>query len=665
MATALKTTSASKRELLELCKKQEVNFLRLQFTDILGVNKNVEVPESQFDKALEGDIMFDGSSIEGFVRIEESDMVLKPDLDTFRVLPYDDEGGRIARLICDIYNPDGSSFAGCTRQALQRQIAAAKALGYEMMAGAEAEFFIFQLDASGEPTTDTHDHGGYFDQTPVDRAAEIRRLIIRDLVSMGFEVEAGHHEVAPGQHEIDFRYTVALETADNLATFRFIVRNVAYRHGFLATFMPKPIFGQNGSGMHTHQSLFKGGKNAFHDPAGKWELSATAIQYVAGLLKHARGFCAVTNPLVNSYKRLVPGYEAPTNVAWSQRNRSPLVRDPHQRRPVALRPGNVGRGLVPGHQPLVAVHERVGHGAEAARVLQQPRHVLNRGRRELPLPGGIVEGVLPALEEGLVRVHPGAVLAKDRLGHEGGKEPVAVGDVADDEPERRQVVRGLEGDRVAEIDFVLPRCDFVVTRLDLEPHRHQVPDDEAPDLLGPVHRGLIEVATVIMGVGGGLAARVELEDEELRFGARHHLVAQRLRRRDLPLQRLARASRERRPVGVVDVADEPGDAPPLVVVRQHPERVEVGLQDHVRLLDPHEPLDRRAVEHDVALERLVELALGHFDVLVDAQDVGELEAQEVDFLLLAELEQLALAGAGGLEGGGHRGIEAGEDGRGR
>jgi glutamine synthetase len=331
MATALKTVGASKRDLLEVCKKQGINFLRLQFTDILGVNKNVEVPESQFDKALEGDIMFDGSSIEGFVRIEESDMVLKPDLDTFRVLPYDDEGGRVARLICDIYNPDGSSFAGCTRQALKRQITKAKGLGYEMMAGVEAEFFIFQLDASGDPTTVTHDKGGYFDQTPVDRAEEIRRLIIRDLVSMGFEVEAGHHEVAPGQHEIDFRYTEALETADNLATFRFIVRNVAYRHGFLATFMPKPIFGQNGSGMHTHQSLFKGEKNAFHDPKGKWELSDTAFQYVAGLLTHARGFCAVTNPLVNSYKRLVPGYEAPTNVAWSMRNRSPLVRIPDRR----------------------------------------------------------------------------------------------------------------------------------------------------------------------------------------------------------------------------------------------------------------------------------------------------------------------------------------------
>src|SRR6266581_5304804 len=188
MATALKTTGASKRELLELCKKQEVNFLRLQFTDILGVNKNVEVPESQFDKALEGDIMFDGSSIEGFVRIEESDMVLKPDLDTFRVLPYDDEGGRVARVLCDIYNPDATPFAGCPRQTLKKQIARAQALGYEVMVGVEAEFFIFQLNASGNPTTETHDSGGYFDLTPVDRAEEIRRLIVRDMVSMGFEV---------------------------------------------------------------------------------------------------------------------------------------------------------------------------------------------------------------------------------------------------------------------------------------------------------------------------------------------------------------------------------------------------------------------------------------------------------------------------------------------
>ncbi|HEV8266238.1 MAG TPA: type I glutamate--ammonia ligase [Gemmatimonadales bacterium] len=320
-----------KAKILELADRMNVKFMRLQFTDILGVIKNVEIPDRQFAAALDGAIMFDGSSIEGFVRIEESDMVLKPDLDTFRVLPYDDEGGKVARVICDIYNPDGSSFAGCTRQALKRQIAKAAALGYEMMAGVEAEFFIFQLNASGDPTTETHDRGGYFDLTPVDRAEEIRRLIVKDLVSMGFEVEAGHHEVAPGQHEIDFRYAEALETADNLATFRFVVRNVAYRHGFLATFMPKPIFGQNGSGMHTHQSLFKKGVNAFHDPQGQWELSDVALAYIAGLLTHARGFCAVTNPLVNSYKRLVPGYEAPVNVAWSMRNRSPLIRIPDRR----------------------------------------------------------------------------------------------------------------------------------------------------------------------------------------------------------------------------------------------------------------------------------------------------------------------------------------------
>jgi glutamine synthetase len=326
-----KTAGATKGDILARCEEQDVAFLRLQFTDILGINKNVEVPRSQFEKALDGDVMFDGSSIEGFVRIEESDMLMKPDLDTFRVLPHADRGGKVARVICDIYNPDGTSFAGCTRQALKRQIARAKQLGYEMMAGVEAEFFIFQLDAKGAPTTETHDQGGYFDLTPVDRAEEIRRLIIQDLVAMGFEVEAGHHEVAPGQHEIDFRYAEALETADNLATFRFLVREVAYRHGFLATFMPKPIFGQNGSGMHTHQSLFSGGENAFHDAKATWQLSPTALSYIAGLLTHARGFCAVTNPLVNSYKRLVPGYEAPVNVAWSMRNRSPLVRIPDKR----------------------------------------------------------------------------------------------------------------------------------------------------------------------------------------------------------------------------------------------------------------------------------------------------------------------------------------------
>ncbi|MEP6572486.1 MAG: glutamine synthetase family protein [Gemmatimonadota bacterium] len=320
-----------KADVLKLTRDFGVDFLRLQFTDILGINKNVEVPGSQFEKALDGEIMFDGSSIEGFVRIEESDMLLKPDLDTFRILPYDDQGGRVARLLCDIYRPDEQPFEGCPRLTLKRQIERARKLGYTMMAGCEAEFFLFERGPGGGFTTQTHDDGSYFDLTPLDRGEEIRRVIVQDLEMMGFEVEAAHHEVAPGQHEVDFKYADALATADNIATFRFVVRNVANRVGFVASFMPKPIQGQNGSGMHTHQSLFKGNDNAFFDPKAENGLSKIALSYIEGLLEHARGFCAITNPLINSYKRLVPGYEAPVNVAWSMRNRSPLVRIPDRR----------------------------------------------------------------------------------------------------------------------------------------------------------------------------------------------------------------------------------------------------------------------------------------------------------------------------------------------
>ncbi|MCZ6917060.1 MAG: type I glutamate--ammonia ligase [Gemmatimonadetes bacterium] len=328
---ALETAGAAADHILGLTETFEVDSLRLQFTDVTGINKNVEVPKSQFGKALAGDILFDGSSIEGFVRIEESDMLLKPDLETFRILPYDDEGGRVARLICDIFHADHTSFAGCPRLTLKRQVAEAAQLGYSMMAGCEAEFFLFKLDEHGRPSLDTHDQGGYFDLAPVDKAEPLRRLIVRDLEMLGFEVEAGHHEVAQGQHEIDFKYADAVTTADNLATFKFVVRNVAYRHGYLATFMPKPIAGANGSGMHTHQSLFQGDTNAFFAPNTEYQLSRAGLSYIAGLLKHARGIVAVTNPLVNSYKRLVPGYEAPTNVAWSMRNRSPLIRIPEKR----------------------------------------------------------------------------------------------------------------------------------------------------------------------------------------------------------------------------------------------------------------------------------------------------------------------------------------------
>jgi glutamine synthetase len=325
------TTGANRKDILELAEKFNVGFMRLQFTDILGVNKNVEIPASQFEKALDGDIMFDGSSIEGFVRIEESDMLLKPDFDTFRLFPWGDPENRICRLICDINRPDGTPFDGDPRTVLRQVIARASANGYTMNAGMEAEFFLFRPAADGEPSTTTHDVGGYFDLAPADLGEEARRAMVAVLEQMGFEVEAAHHEVAHGQHEIDFRYADALRTADNIATFRFVVKHVAQQFGLLASFMPKPIFGQNGSGMHTHQSLFKGKENAFWDPKAEWELSKVGLHYIGGLLKHARGMCAITNPLVNSYKRLVPGFEAPVNVAWSMRNRSPLIRVPDRR----------------------------------------------------------------------------------------------------------------------------------------------------------------------------------------------------------------------------------------------------------------------------------------------------------------------------------------------
>jgi glutamine synthetase len=318
-------------EILKTVEKENVRFLRLQFTDIMGQVKNVEVPRNQFDKALDGQVLFDGSSIEGFVRIEESDMLLVPDLKTFRVFPWSSNSGKTARLICDIHHPDGKAFDGCPRLALKRVAAQAARQGYTMMAGVEAEFFLFHKDEHGNPTTRTHDAGGYFDLTPIDRGEECRQRIEEVLELMGFEVEAGHHEVAQGQHEIDFKYADAVTTADYVTTFRHIVRRVALDFDLHATFMPKPLFGQNGSGMHTHQSLFKGSQNAFHDSKAKYQLSDICLWYIGGLLRHARGFCAITNPLVNSYKRLVPGYEAPTNISWSERNRSPLIRVPDRR----------------------------------------------------------------------------------------------------------------------------------------------------------------------------------------------------------------------------------------------------------------------------------------------------------------------------------------------
>ncbi len=315
-----------------LVKELGVKFIRLQFTDIFGVLKNVAITVDQVEKALNNELMFDGSSIEGFVRIEESDMYLRPDPSTFVVFPWRaKEQGAVARMMCDVYNPDGTPFAGCPRCNLQRVIGEAAAMGYTMNVGPEAEFFLFHTDSEGKPTTITHDQAGYFDMTPVDLGENARRDMVITLDEMGFEVEASHHEVAPGQHEIDFKYSDALNIADKIVTFKFVVRTIAQRHGLHATFMPKPIYGIPGSGMHLNQSLVKDGQNAFYDPNGEDQLSDVARYYVGGLMKHARALAAVTNPTVNSYKRLVSGFEAPVYIAWSARNRSPLIRIPAKR----------------------------------------------------------------------------------------------------------------------------------------------------------------------------------------------------------------------------------------------------------------------------------------------------------------------------------------------
>jgi glutamine synthetase len=316
-------------------KEQEVKFLRLQFSDIMGHTKNVEVPASQFEKALEGEITFDGSSIEGFTRIEESDMLLRPDYNTFLIFPEALEGsgrGKVARLICDVALPDGKPFPGDPRYALKKQLEKLQKVGFDnMFAGPEPEFFLFTRDSEGRPTTITNDAAGYFDLAPIDRGEEARRDMVSTLVEMGFEIEAAHHEVAPGQHEIDFKYADALTTADNIITFKMVIKRIALKHGLHATFMPKPVAGINGSGMHMHLSLFKGGKNAFLDEKTSLQLSKTALQFIAGLLEHADEMVSITNPLVNSFKRLTPGYEAPTNVAWSASNRSAMIRVPAKR----------------------------------------------------------------------------------------------------------------------------------------------------------------------------------------------------------------------------------------------------------------------------------------------------------------------------------------------
>ncbi|MFN2364890.1 MAG: type I glutamate--ammonia ligase [Desulfurivibrionaceae bacterium] len=323
----------NKNEILKLIKDENVKFFRLQFVDVLGHMKNIAIPLSQIEKALDGKMMFDGSSIDGFARIEESDMYLVPDYNTFVILPWRSmEGKAAARIICDIHKSDGTPFKGCPRVNLKRVLADARKMGYTMNVGTEAEFFLFNRNPDGTSSTVTNDVAGYFSVDPEDTGIDCRREIIQTLEQMGFEIEASHHEVAEGQHEGNFKYADALTCADNTVTFKWVVKTIAKKYGLHATFMPKPVFGINGSGMHTNQSLFDlKGNNVFFDPKDKLQLSKTAYQYIAGINKNARVFSAVTNPLINSYKRLVPGYEAPVYVAWSASNRSVLMRIPASR----------------------------------------------------------------------------------------------------------------------------------------------------------------------------------------------------------------------------------------------------------------------------------------------------------------------------------------------
>ena len=398
-------------DILQICREKQVQFIRLQFTDIFGTLKNVAITQKQLKKALNREILFDGSSIEGFVRIEESDMLLYPDPDSFVIYPWSSGEGKTARLICDVYGADGTPFEGCPRNTLRRVIREAEEMGYTLEVGPEAEFFLFHTDEEGHPTVATNDNGGYFDLGPVDRGEDARRDMCLTLEQMGFEVEASHHEAAPGQHEIDFKYSDALTTADNVMTFKMVVRFIAQQYGLHATFMPKPIAGIAGSGMHLNQSVFRDGKNVFYDPQDPHQLSPEAYHYMGGLLEHAPAVTAITNPLVNSYKRLIAGYEAPVYIAWSFRNRSPLIRIPSKR----------GQGTRlelrspdPSCNPYLALAVTLKAGLDGIRKKTQPPAPVNRNIFDMTdcerekecircLPGNLKEAMEALDKDSLIR----------------------------------------------------------------------------------------------------------------------------------------------------------------------------------------------------------------------------------------------------------------------
>jgi len=393
-----------------ICKEKGIQFIRLQFTDILGMTKNIAITVHELDKALRNEMMFDGSSIEGFVRIEESDMYLRPDPTTFTVLPWLGEYA-IARMICDIYRPNGEPFEGDPRYVLRKALKKASDLGYDFFVGPECEFFLFQTDEKGNPTTNTHDEASYFDLGPVDNGEIARIDMVETLMKMGFAVEAAHHENAPGQHEIDFKYSDALSAADNIITFKLVVKVMAKKNGLHATFMPKPLNNECGNGMHCNMSLFKDGKNVFFDESDANGLSQEAYWFVNGLLKHARAMAAVTNPLVNSYKRLVPGYEAPVYVTWSLGNRSPLIRIP-----VARGTGTrlEMRNPDPSCNPYLAIAAMLTAGLEGIENKMEPPmardeniYHMTRAEREAAgiqsLPASLGEAIEALKEDALMR----------------------------------------------------------------------------------------------------------------------------------------------------------------------------------------------------------------------------------------------------------------------
>lgn len=322
----------TKNDILKLVEEEDVEFIRLQFTDMFGNLKNIAVTANQLERALDNGCMFDGSAIDGFADIEGSDLYLHPDLSTLEIFPWRPQQGKVARLLCDIYRADGTPFEGDPRLVLKRVLKEAEALGYTFEVGPECEFFLFNTDENAMPTTETREQATYFDIDPLDEGENARRDIVMTLEDMGLFIEASHHEIAPAQHEIDFRYGEALATADNIMTFKLAVRTIAKRHGLHATFMPKPKFGVNGSGMHINMSMRKDGKNIFEDKSDPNGLSMEAYWFIGGIMKHIRGMAAVTNPLVNSYKRLVPGFAAPVYIAWSTANRSSLIRIPAEGR---------------------------------------------------------------------------------------------------------------------------------------------------------------------------------------------------------------------------------------------------------------------------------------------------------------------------------------------